>query len=153
MQKGKKKKRKPSWLSFKIGKEDYAVSTLKVLEVIEKQQITPIPNSPEYIIGVIPFRGNVIPVVSMHKKFNLNFAKKITELVIIIFDTSLNNKKTLIAGAVDTVNEVIAIEETQIGELYKPAISYNTEFAQGIVNYQNKFITLLNIETIFSIEL
>jgi purine-binding chemotaxis protein CheW len=61
-------KRKNTFLSFRIGKETFAVSVQKVLEVLEKQYITEVPNVPEYVEGVINFRGKIIPVIDTPDK-------------------------------------------------------------------------------------
>ncbi|HEY4788679.1 MAG TPA: chemotaxis protein CheW, partial [Bacteroidales bacterium] len=60
-----------TFLSFIVCGELYAVNVTKVLEVLEKQNITRVPNAPDYIKGIINFRGDVVPVFESRRKFNL----------------------------------------------------------------------------------
>ena len=59
---------KNAYLSFKLGNELFAVSVHKVLEVLQQQQLTEVPNTPGYILGVINFRGDIIPITNTRKK-------------------------------------------------------------------------------------
>ena len=78
--------KKNSYIDFKIGKECYALSVSKVLEIIQLEQITKIPNSSEFILGVINFRGSVVPVIDMHKRFNISDKKDSTLKMLIVVD-------------------------------------------------------------------
>jgi purine-binding chemotaxis protein CheW len=62
---------KSTYLTFVIGKEFFAVNVQYVLEVLQHQQITPVPKTPDHILGIINFRGDILPVVDTRCKFNI----------------------------------------------------------------------------------
>ena len=145
------KKRKPTYLSFGLGKENYAVSTLKVLEVLEAQRITPVPNTPVYIKGIINFRGNMIPVISMRYKLNLPENNKIEDNVIIIFDVVLNKQQLFVAAIADNVKDVIAANDNEIRPVPKTGINFNIQFINGILEYNQNFVMILNVDKVFAL--
>jgi len=148
----KSKKRKNTFLSFGIGRETFAVSVSKVLEVLEKQHITEIPNVPDYIKGVINFRGNIIPVIETRKKFNLQEREEGKKYVIIVLDLRVKGNKTIIGAIADKVNDVLAFEDNAIQQVPELGIRYNTEFLAGMIKEGDSFTMILDIDKIFSQE-
>ncbi len=144
------KKKKHTFLSFNIGKEIFAVTVKKVLEVLQTQHITEIPNVPDFIKGVINFRGNIIPVVETRAKFNMPSRDDDDKYVIIVFVLELKDKKIIIGAKADNVRDVIAIDDHQIQEVPELGINYNTEFLDGMLKVENGFIMILNIDKVFS---
>ncbi|MCP4179260.1 MAG: chemotaxis protein CheW [bacterium] len=148
----KNKKRKNTFLSFNIGKEIFAVSVTKVLEVLQTQHITEIPNVPEFIKGVINFRGNIIPVVEARTKFNMPQREDSEKYVIIVFVLNINNKNVIIGAKADNVRDVIAIEDHEVQDIPELGLNYNTEFLHGMLKGEKGFVMILNIDKIFSVE-
>ena len=132
--------KKPTYLLFGLDKENYAIPTKKVLEVLEPQLITPFPNAPDYIKGIIGFRGNIIPVICLRRTLNLN-ENNIQKYVLIIFDSILNQKKTLVAAIADNVNEIVAAGNTEILPVTEKGINFNTDFATGMLENNKKSIS------------
>jgi len=145
------KKRKPSYLTFKLDKELYAVSTLKLVEVLDNVYITPIPNSFDYLHGVIPFRGNIIPVINLHRKMEVE-RKLRNKNVIIIFEVILKMKKTLVAALVDGVREVLTVDDEHIKPLIDDAINVDQTYFLGMISNNDNFILIMNIEKVFAIK-
>lgn len=148
----KNKKRKNTFLSFGIGKETFAVSVSKVLEVLEKQYITEIPNVPSYIKGVINFRGNIIPVIESRTKFGLSDRPKGEKYVIIVFDLRVKDKKNVVGAIADKVNDVLSFEEKNIQQVPSLGVKYNTEFLSGMIKNGDSFTMILDIDKVFSEE-
>lgn len=144
------KKRKNTFLSFKVGKETFAVSVLKVLEVLEKQYITDVPKVPDYIEGVINFRGKIIPVIDTRVKFNLPIREENEKYVVIVFDLDINDKNMIIGAMADGVNDVISFEENQILEIPELGFNYDTEFLLGMIKSNINFTMILDIDSLFS---
>lgn len=145
----KHKKIKNTFLSFRIGKETFAVSVQKALEVLEKQNITEVPNAPVYIEGVINFRGNIIPVIDTRVKFNLP-KNEDTKYVIIVFDLQINDKKMLVGAKVDSVSDVISIDESSIIPVSELGFHFNTEYLLGMLKIENSFTMILDIDKVFA---
>jgi purine-binding chemotaxis protein CheW len=147
------KKKKNAFLSFKIGKETFAVSVHKALEVLEKQYITQVPNVPSYVEGVINFRGHIIPVIDTRMKFNLPKREVDDKYVVIVFDLLIDNKKMLIGAMADSVQDVIAFDEANILDVPELGFNYNAEFILGMLkNKENSFTMILDIDRVFSAE-
>lgn len=148
----KTKKKKNTFLSFRIGKETYAVSVNKALEVLEKQYITEVPNVPAYIEGVINFRGNIIPVIDTRVKFNLPRREMEDKYVVIVFDLLIDNRKMIIGAIADSVQDVIAIEEANILDVPELGFNYNAEFILGMLKNDSSFTMILDIDKVFSVD-
>ncbi len=145
-------KRKNTFLSFRIGKETFAVSVQKVLEVLEEQYITEVPNVPEYVEGVINFRGKIIPVIDTRIKFNLPKRNENEKYVVIVFDIHVEEKKMLIGAMADSVHDVLALEESNILEVPEMGYNYNAEFLLGMLKNEKSFTMILDIDKVFSKE-
>jgi purine-binding chemotaxis protein CheW len=139
-----------TYLSFIVGDELYAVNVNKVLEVLEKQSITRVPNAPRYIKGIINFRGEVVPVFESRTKFNLSDRPEDAPHVIIVLDLSKDNDIFRIGAIVDRVKDVISIDDNDIKAVPAMSKEYNTEFLQGIFKMGETFILLLDVEKVFT---
>ncbi len=138
------------YLSFIVCDELFAVNVANVLEVLQKQRITHVPNAPSYIRGIINFRGEVVPVFESRSKFNLPHRTDESSFVVIVFDLSKGAEVIRIGTIVDRVKDVITIGDTDIKPVPPMSKDFNTEFLQGIFKLQNEFIMLLNVEKVFS---
>lgn len=145
-------KKKNTFLSFRIGKETFAVSVAKVLEVLEKQYITEVPNVPEYIEGVINFRGKIIPVIDTRLKFKLPKRASDEKYVVIVFDLQIEGRKMLIGAMADSVHDVISFDETSIMDIPEMGYNYNTDFLLGMLKNETSFTMILDIDKVFSKE-
>ena len=139
-----------TFLSFIVCDELYAVNVTKVLEVLEKQNVTRVPNAPEYIKGIINFRGEVVPVFESRKKFNLPVRPDDASYVIIVLDLSHDNEIFRIGAVVDRVKDVISINDQEIKPVPPMSKEFNTEFLEGIYKQGETFIMLLDVEKVFT---
>jgi purine-binding chemotaxis protein CheW len=139
-----------TYLSFIVGDELYAINVNKVLEVLEKQSITRVPNAPIYIKGIVNFRGEVVPVFESRTKFNLPDRPDDASNVVIVLDLSKENDLFRIGAIVDRVKDVITIDDNDIKAVPAMSKDYNTEFLKGIFKLNDKFILLLDVERVFS---
>ena len=102
-----------SYLSFKLGDELFAVNVGKVLNILEMTRITKVPNSPEYMKGVINLRGSVLPVIDMRVKFGLELTEETVNTCILVLDIEIDNESVKVGALVDAVSEVLEIEEEE----------------------------------------
>lgn len=136
------------YLTFVLGDEEYGLEILKVREIIGHMEITTVPQTPEFIKGVINLRGKVIPVINLRLKFGMPEIEPTEETCIIVVDIS----GTLMGILVDTVSEVLDIA---IGDIEPPpAFSDDiaTEFILGIGKIKGKVKILLDINKVLSPE-
>jgi len=131
-------------VGFKLGDEEYAIDVLKIQEIIRLIEITTVPRTDPYILGVINLRGKVIPVVDLRVRFELDrsdFDKK-TRIIVVKFE------KENIGFVVDEVTEVIRIDKS-IVEPTPPLVgAVGQEYILGICKYQKRLIILLDIDRV-----
>ncbi|NJK94020.1 MAG: purine-binding chemotaxis protein CheW [Bacteroidales bacterium] len=139
-----------TYLSFVICGDQYAVNVAKVLEVLQEEHITSVPNAPAYIRGIINFRGDVVPVFETRVRFNLPDRQNTDTYNIIVIDVSEGADMFRLGAVVDKVKDVISIEDNDIKPVPAMSKEFNTDFLQGIYKLENEFIMLLNVEKVFS---
>ncbi|GKX30472.1 chemotaxis protein CheW [Vallitalea longa] len=133
---------------FKLDKEEYGLDIMKVITIEKYQEVVKTPNTPEYITGIINLRGNVLPVYSLRKKFNLT-EREVDENTKIIV-TVTNNMK--IGFIVDSVQEILNIEDDNIEEAPKIVTGINRKYIKSIAKMDKRMVILLDIDLIMSEE-
>jgi len=102
------------YLTFSLGNEEYGVDIMKVREIIGIMEITAVPHTPEYIKGVINLRGRVIPVLELRLRFGMDSKEYDDRTCIIVVEVSGVNGQIMIGMLVDSVSEVVNIDENEI---------------------------------------
>lgn len=133
-------------VSFKLGSEEFGVDILKVREIIKFQKITSVPQTPDFVEGVINLRGNVIPVIDLRKKFGMSTMEKDDQTRIIV----VNVKEKTIGVVVDTVEQVLRLSEDQI-EL-PPEIGNDNvkEYLRGVGKLDDRLLIILHLDKILT---
>lgn len=139
-----------SFLTFKIADELYAVNVTKVLSILELTKITKIPRTPEYIRGVINLRGLVLPVVDLRVKFGLPTTEFTNNTCILVLELILDAETVKLGGLVDSVQEVLEIEDKDILPAPNLGQKFRSEFIEGMYKTENTFVMILDIEKIFT---
>jgi len=139
-----------TYLTFMLGQELFAVSVSRVLEVLQKQNITRVPKTPEHILGIINFRGDILPVVDTRIKFALTQTDINEKQIIIVFETGEDATKLIIAATADAVKDVIEIQDTEIKPVPELGLSYDVRYIKGAVRRNENFILMLDVEKVFS---
>jgi len=136
-------------VTFSIDDEEYGIYIEKVQEINRYTNVTKIPKTPKFIEGIINLRGEVIPLIDLRKRFELD-AKTRDEFTRVII---VNLKNMKVGFVVDSVDEVLRISQENIDNV-PPVLSaaVNSEFIDGVVNIENanRMILLLDVEELFS---
>ncbi len=143
---------KKSYLSFQLDDEIFAINVKKVLEVLQMQKITKVPKTPDYIKGVINFRGEILPVIDTRQKFSLNKVEDYTKFVIIMLNFVRDHKEQKIGAIVDSVMDVFEYKEIDIKDVPELGSRYNLEFIYGMIKREDDFIMILDVDKVFSVE-
>ena len=136
------------FLTFKLGEESYGIAVLKIREIIRMQKITPVPQMPKYVKGVINLRGKVFPVIDMRLKFGLG-EETVTErtCIVVVQIPGRDNTPTSVGLIVDAVEEVVTIGEDEVEET--PDIAqFDSEYILGIAKIKGEVTTLLDIDSV-----
>lgn len=141
-----------SYLSFLLNDEVFAIDVTKVLEVLHIHKITRVPQAPDFMRGVMNFRGDILPVVDTRLLFKMPAKSDSERTVVIVLDLLYNNKKMMIGALGDGVKDVINIDPDKIQPVPDVGSKYNIEYLEGMYKHQDKFIMLLSSDKVFSIE-
>jgi len=141
-----------SYLSFKLGEEEFAAHVSKVLSIMEMTKITKVPKSPEYMKGVINLRGQVLPVVDTRIKFGMSPTEFTKNTCIVVMEVDMEGDHVQVGTLVDSVQEVLEINKDQIQPPPSIGSKYQSQFIYGMAKIDEKFIMLLDMDKVFSAE-
>lgn len=137
------------FLTFKLGDESYGIAVLSIREIIQLQNITPVPQMPVYIKGVINLRGKVIPIIDMRLKFAIGGGETNERTCIIVVQVETESSgQTSVGLIVDAVEEVTNIYQSQIEEKPELGNQVDHQYIMGIAKIKSEVKTLLHIERI-----
>ncbi len=136
------------YLTFILNHEEYGLEILKVREIIGLMDITPVPQTPTFMKGIINLRGKVIPVVDQRLKFGMPEAEYTKETCIIV--VTIDNR--LMGIIVDTVSEVLDISAKDIEPAPSLGSSIKTDFILGMGKIKGKVKILLDVDKVLSLE-
>ena len=141
------------YLSFNLGDEVFALDISKVREVLEFTTVTKVPQTPDYMRGVINLRGGVVPVIDMRVKFGMGETEKGINTCVIITEVEMEGEETTVLGALaDSVQEVFDLHVEDIEPAPKIGTHLNTEFLKGMGKKDEEFVLLLDIDKVFSVD-
>lgn len=130
------------YLTFKLAEEEYGIGIMHVTEIVGLQNITEVPDMPGFVKGVVNLRGQVIPVIDVRLRFHME-PKDYDERTCIIV---LNIRDVQIGLVVDTVNEVITIDESLISPPPKVAAANSAQYIKGLGKVNDEVKILLSGE-------
>jgi purine-binding chemotaxis protein CheW len=140
------------FLTFKVGNELYGIEVENVREVIEFSDITLVPKTPDYINGIINLRGEVVPIVNLPVLFYHQYSEVTKFTCIVIIEVSDESEKYLIGTLIDAVSAVVDLTDENIEETPDFGIKIRADYTSGVGKLGDKFIILLNIDSILDID-
>jgi purine-binding chemotaxis protein CheW len=144
--------REGKYLTFTLAEEEYGIGILKVKEIIGIMAITTVPQTPNYMKGVINLRGKVIPVVDLRLKFGMEAIGYTERTCIIVVEITGDNKKIQIGSLVDSVSEVLNIKAGDIEDTPNFGSHLNTDYILGMAKTGGRVKILLDIDRVLSSE-
>jgi len=133
---------------FHLEEEEFGVPISEVREIIATGPVTPIPNSPKFIVGVINVRGEVPVVINLKERFNLQKKKEIESKHIVLTEQD----KSLFGLLVDEVTEVLRVEENTITKTPELVTRIHEDYVKGVLTIDNRLILLLDLAKVLSEE-
>jgi purine-binding chemotaxis protein CheW len=134
------------YLTFKVDKNEYGVDIMKVMEIRGWQEATRIPNSPEYMLGVINLRGLVIPIFDLRTRFGQGKTNATEKNVVIVI--SVGTRMTGIL--VDAVSDILTVAESEIKAAPSSAeTGIEDQYVNGLISHSEKMVILLDVDYLF----
>ncbi len=140
------------YLTFQLSGGVFALDVARVREILEFTRVTKIPNTPDYVRGVINLRGSVVPVIDLRQKCGLSRTEEGIGTCIVVAEVAFDTEKTVIGVLVDSVNEVFELEPEEIEPAPRIGVRIGTNLIKGIGRKEEGFVIILDIDQVFSSE-
>jgi len=139
-------------VSFVVGTEEYAIPILAVQEINRMMPITRVPQSPEFVEGVINLRGRVIPVVDLRRRFDIETHAETGDERIIVVEIGGAGEARVLGFTVDRVNRVLRISRDIVEPAPTITSGIDSDFVEGVGKLEEGLLILLSLEKLFSEE-
>jgi purine-binding chemotaxis protein CheW len=140
------------YLTFTLAQEIYAISIGKVREIVEFHSLTRIPMMPDFLCGVTNLRGAVIPVIDLLSRFGKGTTVIGNRSCIVIVEVEHADEMTPLGVLVNSVNEVVPVQEQDIEPRPSFGSSIRAEFIDALLNLHGEFVISLDIQQALSIQ-
>lgn len=142
-----------AYLTFLLNDEKFAVHINSVQEIVELNQFTQVPNTPDYMLGIINLRGKVLPLLDTRLKLGLRPSERTSKNRVLILDIKdVEEKTTQIGAIVDVAKEVVTIDPDKIQKPTDHDVYKRSTPIIGIVNYQGDITLIIDINKVFASE-
>ncbi|SHJ91860.1 purine-binding chemotaxis protein CheW [Desulfatibacillum alkenivorans DSM 16219] len=138
------------YLTFTLAEEEYGIGILKIREIIGMMPVTTVPQTPDFVKGVINLRGKVIPIVDLRLRFGMGSMEYTERTCIIVVEIASENVTVQIGIVVDSVSEVLNIRAEDIEPPPTFGTKLNTEFILGMAKMEGGVKILLHIDQVLS---
>ncbi len=129
------------WVTFHLDGETYGINVMQVQEVLRMSEIAPVPGAPDYVVGIINLRGNVVTVIDTRKRFGL-MPKEPDDATRIVIIESDNN---IVGILVDSVAEVVNLRASQIDTAPNVGNEESSKYIQGVFSRENDILILVDL--------
>jgi len=140
------------YLTFKLSDEIFAIDVSKVREILEFTSITKVPQTPEFMRGVINLRGSVVPVIDLRLNFGMACTEQTVNTCIIVVEVNLDGEVVVLGALADSVQEVVEMEPDKIEPAPHLGTKLNTDFIKGMGKINDDFVMILDIDKVFASE-
>ncbi len=138
-------------VTFQLGEEIYGVDIMDVKEIVKVRKVRPIPNAPYYVEGIFNLRSEIIPVINLHKRFQIQkLAQSDEENEFEGGFIILNIDDNRIGVIIDKINRVVTINTEDIKDPPQMISGIGTEYISGVIRQDAKYLIMLDIRRIFN---
>ena len=143
-------KKEGKYLTFTLAEEEYGIGILKIKEIIGMMPITSVPQTPEFVKGVINLRGKVIPVLDLRLRFGMKEIDYTERTCIIVVEITGQSGTVMIGVVVDSVSEVLNIKGDDIEDTPAFGAKLDTDYILGMAKMEGGVEILLDIDRVLS---
>ena len=136
------------WVTFQLDRETYGINVMQVQGVLRYTEIAPVPGAPDYVLGIINLRGNVVTVIDTRSRFGLQPAEVSDNSRIVIIEA----EKQVIGIMVDSVAEVVYLRSSEIDVAPSVGTEESAKFIQGVSNRDGELLILVDLNKLLSDE-
>lgn len=137
-------------VTFHLGEELYGVNIMDVKEIVKLQNVRFIPNAPYYVEGIINLRGEIIPIIDLHKRFKINSVSNSEDDSIDGGFIILNIEGSQIGIIIDKVERVVTVKAEDVKEPPQMLSGIGSEYIEGVIREDHGYLIMLNIRKLFN---
>ncbi len=137
-------------VTFQLGAEQYGIDIMQVEGIVQVEEVRPIPNAPEYVEGIFNLRGEIIPVISLHRRFRLQPAELSEEERLLGGFVIISVDGVHLAVIIDKVSRVVNINDSEVQAPPQMISGIGAEYIQGVVSRDEGYLIILDIQRIFN---
>lgn len=137
-------------LTFRLCGDTYAVNVVQVREILDTIEVTAVPQTPDYMLGVINLRGSVVPVIDLRHRFGMQVGQRDRDNCIIVMELCMDGVLTVIGALADAVDEVLVISDDNIEPPPRLGNQLDVRFIRGLGKNGDDFFMILDIDLIFN---
>lgn len=134
------------WVTYKLGDETYGINVMQVQEVLRYTEIAPVPGAPEYVLGIINLRGNVVTVIDTRSRFGLPPSDISDNSRIVIIESD----DQVVGIMVDSVAEVVYLRSSEIDSAPNVGTEESAKFIQGVSNRDGQLLILVDLNKLLN---
>lgn len=140
------------YVTFCLAEEFFGVEVTRAREILDLVPVTKVPQTPDYLLGVINLRGQVVPVVDLRVKMGLPKGEETRDSCIIVMEVQVDGEVLTVGGLADSVREVLELRDDLIEPPPRLGTKLKTEYIAGMGKVDEQFLILLEIDRVFSSE-
>ena len=137
-------------VTFRLGEELCGVNIMDVKEIVRLQNVRVIPNAPYYVEGIIKLRSEIIPIIDLHKRFNIQSTSKPEDIEMEGGFIILDIEGSKIGIIIDKVERVVTIKEEEVKEPPQMLSGIGNEYIEGVVREEHGYLIMLNTRKLFN---
>ena len=137
-------------VTFQLGEELYGVDIMDVKEIVKIQNVRPIPNAPYYVEGIFNLRSEIIPIISLHKRFRLKEIQKTEDDDFEGGFIILNIEGNKIGIIIDRVARVVMVNSDEVKPPPQMLSGIGTEYIHGVIRQETGYLVMLDIRRLFN---
>lgn len=134
------------WVTYRLDEETYGINVMQVQEVLRYTEIAPVPGAPDYVMGIINLRGNVVTVIDTRARFGLPSSEITDNSRIVIIESD----EHVVGILVDSVAEVVYLRSSEIDSAPNVGTEESAKFIQGVSNRDNELLILVDLNKLLS---
>lgn len=142
--------RTDQYLSFNLGESLFAVDVRQAKEILDYRRTTRVPQTPDYMLGVINLRGAVVPVIDLRRKLGLPTREVSQDTCIVVLEIACDEEVLTVGVVTDSVQEVLGLSADEIEPPPRIGSGLNIDYIRGMGKKEDNFIILLDADRIFS---
>ncbi len=134
------------WVTFRLENEKYGINVMQVQEVLRVSEIAPVPGAPDYVLGIINLRGNVVTVIDTRKRFGL-IPKEMDDSTRIVI---IESDDQVVGILVDSVAEVVDLRVSDMEAAPNVGTEESAKFIQGVASHDNELLILVDLNRLLT---